>query len=365
MISFLLVLSASALSFALSVVFTPIIRRLALVWAVTDRPGLDRKVHTKPVPLLGGWAITISLLLSTSIIWACGFWPAKGGVEYIQLFGMACALVLVMIVGSLDDIQPQRPLVQLSSLLIVLVPVVATNIGIFSFRVFGGNLVTLSQQEQFFTFTQMQWHVAWLPIILTAAWLVVIMLTTKLLDGLDGLVAGVGAIAGIVLFAVSLLPQLNQPQTAILAILFCGACLGFLVYNWHPASIFLGQGGSLLIGLVLGLLSIISGTKVITLLLVMGLPVLDVLWVTARRIFIEHHSPLIADRHHFHHRLLDAGLTHQQAVTVIWLITLTFGVSGVILQTQQKIVALLSLIVFVLVLGVFLMYRTRHTTTKR
>ena len=185
-------------------------------------------------------------------------------------------------------------------------------------------------------------------------WLLGMMYTTKFLDGLDGLVSGIGAIGAIILFIVSLFWDVPQSGTSILCLILAGSCLGFLRYNWHPAKIFLGESGSVFIGFMLGVLSIISGAKIATALLIMGIPILDVAWVILRRIFKEHKSPFAADAKHLHFRLLQVGFSHRGAVLFLYFLSLIFGVSSLFLQSKNKIVALLILIIIMLILAVAL-----------
>jgi UDP-GlcNAc:undecaprenyl-phosphate GlcNAc-1-phosphate transferase len=179
--------------------------------------------------------------------------------------------------------------------------------------------------------------------LFTFIWLMGMMYTTKFLDGLDGLVSGVTTIGAVMIFFVSLMADVAQPGTAMLAIIFAGACLGFLVWNFNPAKIFLGEGGSLFTGFILGVLSIIAGGKIATTLLIMGLPILDAAIVILRRLFSRPKSLVLADQKHLHFRLLDAGLSQRQAVLSLYFVTLAFGSSTLILKSEEKLFALATL----------------------
>ena len=133
--------------------------------------------------------------------------------------------------------------------------------------------------------------VGWIGIVVTFLWLVGMMYTTKFLDGLDGLVSGIGGIGGLIIFFLSITAISNQPETALISIIFAASCIGFLVFNFNPAKIFLGEGGSLFIGFMLGSLAIVSGGKIATTLLILGIPLLDAVWVVLRRIIVEKKSP--------------------------------------------------------------------------
>ena len=146
--------------------------------------------------------------------------------------------------------------------------------------------------------------------------------------------------------------------------ILAGSAIGFLVWNWHPAKIFLGEGGSLYIGFVLGVLAIISGAKIATTLLVMGVPILDVVWVIVRRLFWERRSLARADRKHLHYRLLDVGLSHWQAVVFLYVLTGTFGLVALGLGSSGKLIALIVLMVVMVMLGFLLVAAHKYKTSK-
>ena len=197
----------------------------------------------------------------------------------------------------------------------------------------------------------------WLAIVISFIWLCGMMYTTKLLDGLDGLASGIVLIGVLAIFFLSITDVYWQPTMALYTLIFAGILIGFLVWNWHPAKIFLGEGGSTLVGFVLGVLAIISGAKVATALLVMGIPILDVIWVIARRKFLEHHRVSIGDSKHLHFRLLKAGFSHKRAVLFYYFIAASFGAVSLFLQSRQKMVALALLALLMLVIGIIVTRR--------
>jgi UDP-GlcNAc:undecaprenyl-phosphate GlcNAc-1-phosphate transferase len=175
------------------------------------------------------------------------------------------------------------------------------------------------------------------------------------------LASGIGVIASLTLFFLSLTPKVNQPMTATIAILLCGTLLGYLRYSFNPAKIFLGESGSVLIGFILGALSIILGGKIATALLVMGVPIMDVAWVILRRLWYGT-SPFKADRKHLHFRLLDIGLSQRQAVLILYLLSALFGFTAVFLQSMGKLIALLilSVTMFALALATVVIYKRKN-----
>ena len=177
------------------------------------------------------------------------------------------------------------------------------------------------------------------------------MFTTKLLDGLDGLVSSLTMVGAIVIALFTLFTKFYQPEVAILAALLAGCCAGFLLWNWHPAKIFLGEGGSLWTGFMLGVLGIISGSKIATTLLVLGVPAMDMLWVIIRRAFFNHTKITEGDRGHLHYRLMKSGLTQNQTVMLFNIMGGVFGIAGLYLSRMLKIYALLLVVVLTVIVG--------------
>jgi len=140
-----------------------------------------------------------------------------------------------------------------------------------------------------------------------------------------------------------------QPDIGLAALVLAGSCFGFLFFNWHPARIFLGEGGSLLLGYMLGVLAIISGGKIAIALLIMGIPIMDVIWTIVRRLKIGKNPFKFSDRQHLHFRLMDLGLSQKQVVLVYCFFSATFGLSALFLQSQGKILTLALLVVVMLI----------------
>ncbi len=333
-------------AFVITLLITPAVKRLAVLLGCMDVPGEYRKIHTKPIPLLGGLAVFFGFFGGLSLYLLFGhhnftLLPAK------FFIGITLGAVLLMIGGLLDDRYSLPPRWLWVFPALAAVSIVQSGIGVgitFITSPFGGVI-------------PLTFSVAGLPAsaLFIWLWMMGMMFTTKFLDGLDGLASGIGAIASLSLFFLSLTSKVHQPTTATLALMLCGALVGFLVYNFNPASIFLGEAGSTFIGFMLGVLSVILGGKIATALLVMGLPVLDVAWVIVRRIW-EGKSPFKADRKHLHFRLLDVGLSQKQTVLSIWTLAAVFGFTAVFLQTYGKALALLLLGIVVFILGSVVVY---------
>jgi len=198
-----------------------------------------------------------------------------------------------------------------------------------------------------------------LSAILISFWLLGMMYTTKLLDGLDGLVTGMTAIGAVVIFLFTMSEKYYQPDIGLAALVLAAACLGFLFFNWHPAKIFLGEGGSLFLGYALGVLSIISGGKIAIALLVMGIPILDVAWTIIRRLAEGKNPFRFADRKHLHFRLLNMGLSVRKSVLFFYAASIIFGLAALFLQSKGKVLALGVLLVIMILIVMLLAYLDR------
>ena len=184
--------------------------------------------------------------------------------------------------------------------------------------------------------------------------------SANFVDGLDGLLAGIALIAADTLGVISLVDPANpQPLVALLCALLAGSLLGFLPYNFHPARVFIGTAGVFAVGYALAVLSVLGTAKVAVALLVLGVPIIDTFWIIIRRISSKR-SPFSADRGHFHHRLLDLGLTHRQAVLMIYAICLVLAALSLLLSGRGQISAFL---VIVLAFGLVLYLMTRRAGT--
>jgi len=346
-----------SLAFILSVVLTVAVRKAALRYKILDYPGGDRKIHQKPIPLLGGLAIFLSFFI---IVLYYAFFTDNilDGIRLKNLIGVLIASAVIMIGGFLDDKYNLKPKYQIIWPILAVIIVIAGGLGVTDITNPFGGVFELDQWKfVLFWYQGTPAQVFILADVFTMVWLLGLMYTTKFLDGLDGLTTGVSAIAALIIFFLANTEKFFQPPMAYLAIIFFGAGLGFLIFNFHPAKIFLGEGGSLWTGFMLGVLSIIAGSKVMTTILVMGIPILDVVWVVARRTFWEKKLPTKADKKHFHYRLLDVGLSHRQAVLSLYVIALVFGLLTLFLPSLWKLIAWLILIVLMVISGSFVVVR--------
>ena len=337
---------------ALSLFLTFIVKKIAERLQIVDEPSGEnwrRKIHTRAIPLLGGSAVFLSYF---SILFLFSDKFLSGNLMFNHLLGFFVGALVIIIGGILDDKYNLAPQKQIIFPLLAVIAVICGGVEITKItNPFGGYL---NLQSLFF-----------ISPLLIAGWLLGMMYTTKLLDGVDGLVSGVSAIGGFIIFLFTLTTRYYQPDIAFAAIAFMAACLGFLIFNWHPARIFLGEGGSLLLGYVLGVLAIISGGKIAIALLVMGIPILDVVWTIIRRVAMGKNPFRFSDRQHLHHRLLNLGFSQRQTVLIFYLFSLVFGLSGLFLQSRGKLLALTGLLVLMFFLIVIFWIFDRKCELKK
>ena len=347
---------------------TPLVKRYARQHGIVDDPAIEpvRRVHHWPTPLLGGVAIWLSIV--GFVLWFT-FGDPQLVQEYISreaLLTILLAATVLMIGGYVDDVHRLAPRTAILFPIIAAGVTVIGGIGVhFISRPWGGIWRIDGWKLAVFTIQGATYDLAVIGSLFTFAWLMGMMYTTKFLDGLDGLVSGVVVIGALVIMGLSLTPTVHQPDTALLAALIGGAFLGFLPYNWSPAKIFLGDGGSLLAGYLLGVLAIIAGGKLATTLLVVGIPVLDVVWVLLRRWLWDRSSLVKADRKHLHFRLLDVGFSPRQVVGILWGISLLWGVPALFLKTRGKMILFSFLFVGSLLAAVWLVRLQSSVRTPR
>ncbi|MBU1148625.1 undecaprenyl/decaprenyl-phosphate alpha-N-acetylglucosaminyl 1-phosphate transferase [Patescibacteria group bacterium] len=348
---------------AVSLLLTWLIRKFSLKNKILDYPDQNqkRKIHNQPVPLLGGLAIYLSFLI-VSLIFALASNRLFGGYFLPKhLAGILLGGFLLMIGGFWDDKKNLKPTKQIIWPILAALVVIGAGIGIsYLNNPFGGTIYLDQIKIQLFSLGNTPYFLILWADLFAFIWLMGMMYTTKFLDGLDGLVGGITTIGAVVIFLLSLNQDVAQPETALLAAILAGSVLGFLVFNWHPAKIFLGEGGSLFCGFMLGSLAILSGAKIATALLIMGIPVLDVIWVIIRRLFMEKKSPFFGDKKHLHFRLLDAGLSQRGAVLLLYLLTIMFGISALILNGRGKFLSLLIMAAVMAILAVVLVLAYRR-----
>jgi UDP-GlcNAc:undecaprenyl-phosphate/decaprenyl-phosphate GlcNAc-1-phosphate transferase len=325
-------LLGSACAFIFSFLLTFVVRTCCRRFGWLDRPS-ERRVHINPVPRLGGLAVFFAFVIASLLFYAPGLHSNPN--EIIIYWLLLAAASLIVLVHAYDDIKGLNPLpkliVQTIAVIIILGPWGTTFHGIllFTFNNPFGQAITQPglpwyREPTLFLFIH-QSDISFLAIpaiLLTWFWTVGMMNTVNWIDGLDGLATGVVGITCLFITLISWM--LGQESIAILSAIFTGAILGFLPHNWNPAKIFMGDSGSMFLGLGLAVLSIMGGAKLALALMVIGIPILDVAIVMLNRIR-RGQSPLHYDKTHLHHRLLAAGLSVKQICYVLYVLALLFG----------------------------------------
>ncbi len=348
---------ASALTLLTAAISASIVRKIAIRSNIVDKPEIDadRKIHKKPIPLLGGLALFTAIAVSVAYFSLIDNQLLGGYLLSKHLIGLMAGGLVIMFGGYLDDRYHLKPSRQIIFPLLASLIIIASGISIdYVSNPFGESFNLNNWETTLFTFQGLPYTLTLVADIFVVFWLMGMMYTTKFLDGLDGLATGVTTIGSFIIFFLSLTFEVGQPETALLALIFGCAGLGFLIFNFHPAKIFLGEGGSVFVGYMLGVLAIISGAKVATALLIMGIPILDVVWVIIRRLFVERKSPTSGDKKHLHFRLLDIGLSHRQSVVFLYILTAAFGLASLFFTGRAKIYTLV-LLAFVMIILAFLL----------
>lgn len=333
-------------AFLIGVIITPLLAGVSRrqKWLIPVR---DRDVHQKPTPRVGGLAILLAFLIVVLITnqihpelfaqfnfpFAIAGWSIDK--RLLGIIGAAVVLVGVMLI---DDIRGLSAWTKLAVQILVSLIIIASGIGIIYLNNPFGNTIYLDTIRIPVALSGVTYHIDVIADLVLMVWLILMMNAVNFLDGLDGLAGGIGLIALVVLFVLSL--ALGQPATALVAAIFGGALLGFLPYNFRRAKAFLGDSGAMLIGLLLGVLAVISGAKFASVLLVLGVAVIDAAVVIVVRL-VRGKNPLTTpDQNHLHHRLLKAGFSAGQSVAILWTVALVFGLLGLLMSGRTKIIAL-------------------------
>ncbi len=316
------------LAFSITLLVIPVSIYLGQRYGVVAKFGGRRQTEgdQRQISKLGGVAIFIGFTLAV-LVAQCLPVPRFDSYEVVRLTGLLFGGTFIFVIGILDDVFEFGPVV------LGIGQIVAAGIAV-GFQIF---IETLNNP---LTGQQTEPWAYIVTVTLSMFWLGLMMNTVNFMDGLDGLAGGVAFIAGTLLFVNSAF-VLTPPQISVslLFLALMGASLGFVIYNFNPAHIFMG-GGAYYLGFLLGALSIIGGAKMATILLVMGLPLMDLIWQAVNRL-LRGRNPMHGDRGHIHFRLLDIGFTQRQIVISYYLFCAFFGLLTLITSSQLfKFIAL-------------------------
>ena len=327
-----LILTLGVLAFVFSLLLTPLVRDTFRRWGVVDQPDQIRKHHKHPIPRVGGIAIAVSYLAAIGTGLLLPFTYSSSIAKFLpQAWKLLPAVAIVFAIGLLDDLRGLRP----------------------SQKLIGQTVAAMVAYWAGVHIDLLAYHPLsiWVSFPLTIIWLVGCTNALNLIDGLDGLAAGVGLFATITMLLAALLHQ--NLYLVLVTMPLVGCLLGFLRYNFNPASVFLGDCGSLLIGFLLGVFGALSSQKSATLLgmtaplMAVAIPLLDTGLSIVRR-FLRHQPIFGADRGHIHHRLLDRGLTPRQVALLMYGICSLAATLSLVQSAAQNRFGGLIIVLFVM-----------------
>jgi len=337
----ILYLAAFACAFGIALVATPYAKKWAFKFNAVQYPR-DRDMHGKPMPIMGGTAIVLGFIATTGIM--AIFLPYFRSLEFL---GFAVGGIIIAILGVVDDIFELRSLTKLIVQIIVAVIVVSSGIRIEIV------IWPITADLQLVSF----------PV--TVFWVIGMTNAVNLIDGLDGLAAGVSAIGALCLMVLCILS--GSPLAVVLSATLAGSILGFLPRNFNPAEIFMGDTGALFIGYVLAVSSIMGVFKGYTLLAILivffalCLPIFDTVFAFFRRIYKsgKFSSWMEADRGHMHHRMIDAGFSTKQSVVIMYGISIGTAIIAIVIASRDTSAILVTLIFMLALFVVIHVYRKR------
>ena len=316
-------------SIIISIFMTPVAKGIAIKAGALDIPKDERRIHKKPMPLMGGLAIFISIIV-TSII----FLPMDKTLISIMAGGS-----IILASGIIDDIKGLSPKIKLIFQIAAAIILISGDIKIDALTnpfTKSSNLIPLGG----------------FGIPITIFWVVGITNTLNLIDGLDGLAAGVAMIASLSFLFVS--NKFGYISIMVISSTVAGACLGFLPYNFNPAKIFMGDTGALFLGFMLAALSIegvmksVATIAIVVPIIILGVPIFDTTFAIFRRL-LNGKSIAEADRGHLHHRLLRVGFSQRKTVIILYSISTIFGLCAILIaKANSKRAVILSIMVFII-----------------
>lgn len=334
------------LSFLLAVIFTPLAIKMAFKYKILDIPGA-RKIHKKPIPRIGGLALFFAFLIAV----LRNFHFPK------EVVGLMAGTLIIFVAEFMDDIKSNSAFFRLGAQVAAVIVLIASGVYITVIPDFPGSTI--------------------LDYLLTLFWVVGIINAVNFLDGVDGLATGLGIISGLCFFYIVYFT--GQTQLSYLILAFIGTCLGFILFNFKPAKVFLGDSGSSLIGFLLASFAIIgvwnSKNAVIGSampILVLGIPIFDMIYTTISRILNGSVKSVkewieFTGKDHFHHRLMHIGFSERATVVFLYCLNITVGLSAIALihSTEREAYLLLFQAVFIFFIIIVLMRVGREVSPEK
>ena len=323
------VMMALLLGLIVSFLATPLVRRLAFKIGAVDIPRDNRRMHDHPIPRLGGLAIFMGFLVSVL---------AFANID-MEMQGILIGAVIIVVLGIADDIHSLPAKFKFVVQIVAALCAVLHGVGIHVLS----NPIIFSDEPY--------WVLGGWSIPISVLWIVAITNAVNLIDGLDGLADGISTIAAMTMLILAL--ALGEWEIALICGALVGACVGFLPYNMNPARIFMGDTGSTFLGFILACVSIQGLFKYYAIIsflvpfIILGLPIFDTASAVIRRI-MKGQSPMVADRSHIHHKLIDMGLNQKQAVATLYIVSGVLGLSAVLLTTSGGAKAALFILALII-----------------
>ena len=323
----------------ISAAMTPFAVFFAPKIGAMDIPKDSRRVHNKPIPRFGGVAIYIGMMVSVAAFAFNG-----RGIPVIML---GCTLIYIL--GLIDDIRDMKPIVKFAGQIAIASLVFALGVRITFLKITFIEMIYQSSHPLLFGGV--------IDYVVTVLWLVAITNAVNLIDGLDGLAAGIAAISAICIAYVAYIHGYVLPTMLMMAV--AGSALGFLPFNFHPAKIFMGDGGSQLLGFAIAAFSVqgtVKGATIMVVLLpalVLGLPIFDTLMAIIRRTS-RHQSIGTADKEHLHHRIMKAGFGQRRAVLLMYSLSGIMGIMAVLSSRGLYVECVGLLGIAAMIIGVIL-----------
>ncbi len=333
---------------------TPLVIKLAWKLGIIDDPTKNKHIkviHTYPVPRAGGLALFVAILVASLI-----FLPIDK-----HLKGILGGATVLALMGILDDKYNLNPYLRLAGGFLAAGIPIAAGIGIAFLSNPQGGIIDLSQPQINFYFLGEQRSIWVLSDAFALIWIVFVMNMLNMgAKGVDGQLPGVVVVAAttIAMLSLKFSADIAQWPVIILAAITAGAYLGFLPWNFYPQKIMPGYGGSTLAGYFLAVLAILSTTKVGTLIVVLGIPLIDTGYTIVRRILAKK-SPVWGDRGHLHHRLLDLGWGKRRVAVFYWVISAFLGILALNLNTSSKLYTMVGTAILLGGVILWLTYRPK------
>lgn len=348
----------SAFIFAVAAILTAVLTPIVIVvyrkLGIIDDPKKSshpKILHTRPLPRGGGIAIFFGVLISILL-----FVPITKAI-----LGIIGGLSILFFLGIWDDYADPSPVSRFVIQILASCIVVGSGIGVaYITNPFGGIIHLDTPTLTFYALGSP--HSIWiLADIVAVLWIVWCMNIVNFSTGLDGQMPGYVVVSALTIAILStrFFPDPTQQSVFYLALITSGAFLGFLGWNMYPQKIISGFGASTMAGFLLAVLSILSGAKFATAILVLGIPMFDALFVIIRRL-AHKKSPLYGDRSHFHHVLLDLGLSKRQVAAFYWISAAILGAFSLTLSSEQKLFAILLVAVLLCMMLVWIRFFTIH-----